>query len=148
MKHLTSSNLPLQLELWLACCNFLMKFWLNVQQISISIILLPYLDSGHFYTLKDYQMCLWNNAWQMSMSEWIVYQLMAAYLGLAPCQKHDFISATRTQLVAPPINGKNYYKFAMHITGSPEVHHLCCVSMWKYLLMLIIVMSEGAETHF
>ena len=62
-----------------------------------------------------------------------------------PCplfKKHNFISAKKTQLVAPPVSIKNHYQFAMHSTGSPEVLHLC------FILMLISHMSEDDETHF
>ena len=54
----------------------------------------------------------------------------------------------RTQLVVATINVKNHYQFTTHSTGSPEVHHLCFIPMWQYLLMLISHMSEDDETHF
>ena len=71
---------------------------------------------------------------------------MAANLGPTPFPKR-IISylPQRTQLVVPPISGKNHYRFAMHSTGSP---HLCFIPMRQYLLMLIGHMSEDDETHF
>ena len=71
---------------------------------------------------------------------------MAANLGPTPFSK-NIISylPQRTQLVVPPISGKNHYRFAMHSTGSLEVHCLCFIPMWQYLLVIISHMSEDDE---